>query len=355
MLRRPSRQRLDFLEVASLLPLRWGLVLDRVLGGRINFFRRQEHHCPYAGASRLANGKGERGGTLVVRKVGDGEGVMLAEGEVEVLEPSPDTLGGSGNGFPSTTSALPSQTLEALQRVRRFEQEPWHQAPFCGRRLTVSPRSRFAQGVTGRCHVHSSSAIESGGHVGRESTSRDRTPAGRGDSDQRLVLDAHGLAILLPVGMLAGDAAEVVDEALNCLRHVQHLGVAVDLHPRAVPVVGEDEHRYPRVPLGVAGLRSGRIGGDDNPALEVHTTGHRRNLRAAVAAGGSEQQPMAWTGEVEELCQLDRRVGRNRSGHEADLMTVPGSGWAVGWRRRRRAGQVRGRWVSRVRQRRWSC
>ena len=103
----------------------------------------------HAGASRLANGKGERGGTLVVRKVGDGEGVMLAEGEVEVLEPSPNTLGGSGNGFPSTTSALPSETLEALQRVRRFKQEPWHQAPFCGRRLTVSPRSRFAQGVTG--------------------------------------------------------------------------------------------------------------------------------------------------------------------------------------------------------------
>jgi hypothetical protein len=44
-------------------------------------------------------------------------------------------------------------------------------------------------------------------------------------------------------GMLAGDAAEIVDEAVGCLRHVQHLGVAVDLHPRAVPVVGEDEHR----------------------------------------------------------------------------------------------------------------
>ena len=63
------------------LPLHWGPVLDRVLGGRINFFRRQEHHCPYAGAPRLANGKCERGGTLVVRKVGDGEGVMVAEGK----------------------------------------------------------------------------------------------------------------------------------------------------------------------------------------------------------------------------------------------------------------------------------
>jgi hypothetical protein len=48
--------------------------------------------------------------------------------------------------------------------------------------------------------------------------------------------------MVLPVGMLAGDAAEIVDEAVGCLRHMQHFGVSVDLHPRAVPVVGEDEH-----------------------------------------------------------------------------------------------------------------
>jgi hypothetical protein len=111
------------------LPLHWRPVLNRVLCGRIDFIRRQEHYCPYAGAPRLTNGKGERGGTLVVRKVGDGEGVMVAEGEVEVFEPSTQTLGGSGYGFPSTTSALPSETLEALHRVRRFKQEPWHSAP----------------------------------------------------------------------------------------------------------------------------------------------------------------------------------------------------------------------------------
>jgi hypothetical protein len=110
------------------LPLHWGPVLDRVLGGRIDFLGRQEHHCPYAGASGLANGKCERGGTLVVRKVGYGEGVMVAECELEVLEPSPETLGGSGHSFPPTAAALPPETLEALHRVRRFKQEPWHQA-----------------------------------------------------------------------------------------------------------------------------------------------------------------------------------------------------------------------------------
>jgi hypothetical protein len=111
-------------------PFHWGPVLDRVLGSRVDFFRRQEHHCSYARAPRLTNGECERGGTFVVRKVGDGEGVMVAEGEVEVFESSPNTLSGSGHGFPSTTSALPSETLEALHRVRRFKQEPWHNAPF---------------------------------------------------------------------------------------------------------------------------------------------------------------------------------------------------------------------------------
>ena len=32
------------------LPFHWGPVLDRVLRGRIDFIRRQEHYCPYAGA-----------------------------------------------------------------------------------------------------------------------------------------------------------------------------------------------------------------------------------------------------------------------------------------------------------------
>src|SRR5215203_3716321 len=55
---------------------------------------------------------------------------MVAEGEVEVLESSPDTLGGSGHSFASNASALLSQTFDAFHRVRRFKQEPRHQAPF---------------------------------------------------------------------------------------------------------------------------------------------------------------------------------------------------------------------------------
>ena len=89
--------------MAGLLPLHGRPVLDQMLCGRIDFFRRQ-NHCPSL-APRLADGKGERGGALIVRKVGDGVGVMVAEGEVEVLEPSPKTLGGSGHGFASTAPA----------------------------------------------------------------------------------------------------------------------------------------------------------------------------------------------------------------------------------------------------------
>ena len=61
-------------------------------------------------------------------------------------------------------------------------------------------------------------------------------------------------------GWLTGDAAEVVDQTIGRLGHVQHLGVPVDLHPGTVPVIGEDEHRDPGVVLGLTGLRAGRIG-----------------------------------------------------------------------------------------------
>ena len=44
-------------EVAGLFPFHRGSVLDRVLCGRIDFFRGQQHHCPHARAPRLTNRK----------------------------------------------------------------------------------------------------------------------------------------------------------------------------------------------------------------------------------------------------------------------------------------------------------
>ena len=50
------------------------------------------------------------------------------------------------------------------------------------------------------------------GPVGREAAGGDRAPGLDGDPDQRLALAAHRLAVLVPVGVLAGDAAEVLDQ-----------------------------------------------------------------------------------------------------------------------------------------------
>jgi hypothetical protein len=98
--------------VARFLPLGWWLVFDRVLRGRIDFFRRQQHECPYTRASRLANGKRDGCSSLIVRKIGDGEGVIIAEGEVKVLKPPSNALNGSSHSFTSAASALASKTLD---------------------------------------------------------------------------------------------------------------------------------------------------------------------------------------------------------------------------------------------------
>jgi hypothetical protein len=76
-------------------------------------------------------------------------------------------------------------------------------------------------------------------------------------------------------------------------------------------------------------VTSSRICGNDNPALQVDTTGQRRNLRAAVATIGSEQQPMAWTDEAEKLCPFGGGVSRNRSGHGATLRWTRPAGGAA--------------------------
>ena len=70
-----------------------------MLCGRVDFLRRQEHNCPYARAPRLTDRDCERGGARDVRKVGDRKSVMVAESEIELLEPSANTEGGSGDGL----------------------------------------------------------------------------------------------------------------------------------------------------------------------------------------------------------------------------------------------------------------
>src|SRR4051794_19813002 len=125
-MRRPS-------EVAGFRPLVWRAVVDRVLYGRVDFFRAEQHHCAYARASRRANGNCNGRGTLVVRQVGNDEGVVVAEGKVEALEPSADALNRPGHGVASTASTRALEALNAFYCVRRFEQELRHLEPrLCG-------------------------------------------------------------------------------------------------------------------------------------------------------------------------------------------------------------------------------
>jgi DNA-binding MarR family transcriptional regulator/GNAT superfamily N-acetyltransferase len=69
------------------------------------------------------------------------------------------------------------------------------------------------------------------GQPGREAAGRDRAPALRRDPQQRLALLHHGLAVFVPVRVLAGDRPVVLDQRLDGLRQVEHLGPAVDLDP----------------------------------------------------------------------------------------------------------------------------
>ena len=65
--------------------------------------------------------------------------------------------------------------------------------------------------------------------VRREAAGGHRSPPRRRDADQALALVDHRLPVLVPVGVLAGDGAVVVDQRLDSVGQVDDLGVAVDL------------------------------------------------------------------------------------------------------------------------------
>ena len=58
--------------------------------------------------------------------------------------------------------------------------------------------------------------------AGRESAGRDGAPRAGRDAQQRLVLADHGLPVLVPVRVLPGDGAVVVDQGVGGLRRVDH-------------------------------------------------------------------------------------------------------------------------------------
>ena len=80
--------------------------------------------------------------------------------------------------------------------------------------------------------------------VGRETAGGDRSPALGGDPDQRLALRR----IAARYSSQSGCSPEMQRKystspsSASWLGHVEHLGGAVDLHPRVVPLVGVHEH-----------------------------------------------------------------------------------------------------------------
>src|SRR6478736_8991978 len=153
------------------------------------------------------------------------------------------------------------------------------------------------------------------GEPGREAAGGDRPPAGRGDAQQRLALLDHRPAVLVPVGVLSRDAAEVLHEGLDGVGRVDDLALAVELHPRAPEVVGEHEHADPGVAAGVDGLGPPRVGRDDDAALRVDAAGDRRGLGAAVGAGRHQHHLVPWAGELEEAVEVDVSGRRDGACH----------------------------------------
>ena len=143
----------------------------------------------------------------------------------------------------------------------------------------------------------------------------DRTPPGGRDPEQGLALVAHRLAVLVPVGVLARDGAEVVDEGLDGVRQVDDLAVAVDLHPLAAEVVGQHEDADLRPAAGVRRLGALGVGRDDDASLLVDAAGDRRGLRPPVGALRHEHHRVARTDEVEHRVAVDLGVGRDLAGH----------------------------------------
>ena len=85
----------------------------------------------------------------------------------------------------------------------------------------------------------------------------------------------HGAPVVVPVGVLAGDAAVVVDQSVHGLGEGHDLGGAIDLDPGAEEVVAEHTHGGGGVAAEVADLVGGLPAADDDLAVAVDADGDR--------------------------------------------------------------------------------
>ena len=84
------------------------------------------------------------------------------------------------------------------------------------------------------------SALGGGRSAGNHPSPPDPTGVGSPESDT--CPGRHRATIVLPIRMLAGNRAVVVDKWFDCLRRVDHLCVTIQLHIGAVEFVGQHNH-----------------------------------------------------------------------------------------------------------------
>jgi hypothetical protein len=122
-------------------------------------------------------------------------------------------------------------------------------------------------------------------------------------------------------GVFTGDGPVVVDQRLNGVRQLDHLGVAVDLHVGVIEFVGKHHHAGPRRATDVGRFGALRIAGDHNATGVVDPTGHRGALQRAVRAKCGEHHAMSRPDELQQVGQADHVGGRILSGHMTTLAT----------------------------------
>ncbi len=88
-------------------------MLHPALRGRVDLFRREQHHRLHRRSTRGVDRQRDGGSALVVGKVDDHVSISIAEREVEALERAADALSDLGDGVASAAA----RALDALDAI----------------------------------------------------------------------------------------------------------------------------------------------------------------------------------------------------------------------------------------------
>jgi hypothetical protein len=97
----------------------------------------------------------------------------------------------------------------------------------------------------------------------------------RCDADQAAALFDHGVPVVVPVWMLPGDGAVILDQRFHRLGQADDLDVTAELRPVAEEPVIEHAQPGSGVTLDIQGLYCGFACADDQTILRVDADEHR--------------------------------------------------------------------------------